>query len=82
MEEGTSDTQFGFRNRFGSRDTFFSFNILIQRCFDNNKEVDGCFIDYEKTFDKVRHGKLMQILKGMQMIYRDVKILKLSKPDS
>ena len=43
----------------------------MQNCYGQRKNVCLCFIDYEKAFDKVRHHKLMNALKRMDMNQKD-----------
>lgn len=47
----------------GTREALFGVQVLIQRCRDVNYDVYACLIDFEKAFDKVKHDKLVQILK-------------------
>lgn len=61
-EEDLEETQFGFRNAFGTREALFAFNTLLQKCRDQRKDVFVCFVDYEKAFDRVQHDKLIKIL--------------------
>uniref|UniRef100_A0A8D8WNS4 Craniofacial development protein 2 n=2 Tax=Cacopsylla melanoneura TaxID=428564 RepID=A0A8D8WNS4_9HEMI len=76
LEENISETQFGFRNGFGTREALFAYNVLAQRCLDVNKNVYVCFIDYNKAFDKVRHNRLINILKEENIDTRDIQIIK------
>lgn len=64
LDEHIGESQFGFRNATGTREALFAINILAQRCRDVNVELHACFIDYEKAFDRVRHSKLISILKN------------------
>ncbi|KAI5752582.1 hypothetical protein M8J77_018365 [Diaphorina citri] len=75
LEENISDTQFGFRNGFGTREALFAYKVMMQRCMDVNQNVYACFIDYNKAFDKVRHGQLIEILKRKQIDSRDIRII-------
>ena len=75
LEEGIDDSQFGFRNGLGTREALFAFNVLAQRCMDMNVDVHVCYIDFEKAFDKVRHEKLVQILKTKNIDKRDLRII-------
>jgi len=61
-EEDLADSQFGFRNAFGTREALFGKNL--QKCRDQRKDVFACFIDYEKVFDRVQHDKLVNMLRG------------------
>lgn len=76
IEENISNTQFGFRNGFGTRDALFGYQVLLQRCWDMNQSVYVCFIDYEKAFDRVRHDKLMKILCDIGLDNTDLTIIK------
>jgi len=72
-DQHISVEQFGFRNGFGTRDALFGIQVLIQRCLDVDRDVYLCFIDYEKAFDRVRHSKLIEILKGVGVDERNVR---------
>lgn len=65
------ETQFGFRKGTGTREALFALNVLIQRCLDMNI----CFIDYNKAFDRVHHKQLMEVLKAKQIDYNDLRII-------
>ena len=74
-ESFMGESQFGFRNGFGTREALFSIQVLVQRCRDVCVPVYACFIDYEKAFDRVQHEKLMKILKDVGLDDRDLKII-------
>lgn len=74
-EENFNNTQFGFRNGFGTREALFSINVLIQRCRDVNQDVHLCFIDYQKAFDRVKHNKLIRLLQNIGLDTRDIKLI-------
>ncbi|CAF4751217.1 unnamed protein product [Pieris macdunnoughi] len=69
-ESTLSCTQFGFRSGLGTRDALFGYQVLIQRCLDMNRDLFVCFVDYEKAFDNVRHGKMMEILQRIGLDYK------------
>jgi hypothetical protein len=75
IEEDISNTQFGFRDAMGTREALFTFNTLVQRCYDSNVKLYACFIDKEKAFDKVRHDKLMEILKSKNIDTKDIRLI-------
>lgn len=75
LEEGISNTQFGFREGLGTREALFGINVLFQRCLDVNKEVYACYIDFEKAFDKVKHDKLHQLLISKGIDSDDARII-------
>lgn len=74
-EDLLTDTQFGFRGGFGTRDALFAMQVLVQRCRDMNKDIFLCFIDYEKAFDRVQHEKLLELLQRVGLDNRDVRII-------
>ena len=39
--------------------------ILSERNLEHNQNVYVCFVDFEKTFDKIRWDKLLDILKNI-----------------
>ena len=39
------------------------------------KDVYNCFIDYTKAFDKVRHGKLFDLIQQLEMDGKDIQPL-------
>jgi Reverse transcriptase (RNA-dependent DNA polymerase) len=76
LEEGISETQFGFRNGLGTREALFGIQVLIQRARDVNKDVYTCFIGFEKAFDKVRHQKLLETLGNTGIDSKDVRLIR------
>lgn len=71
LDMDIEETQFGFRKGTGTREALFALNVLIQRCLDMNI----CFIDYNKAFDRVHHKQLMEVLKAKQIDYNDLRII-------
>lgn len=76
LEIDISENQFGFRNGMGTREALFAVNVIIQKCLDMNKEIYMGFIDYEKAFDRVRHERLINLLRESQLDEQDVRIIK------
>ena len=70
-----TDTQFGFRGGFGTRDALFTIQVLVQRCQDMDKDVFLCFIDYEKAFDRVRHQPMLVLLQRIGLDNREIRII-------
>ena len=54
--------EFGFRIGFGTRDALFGLQVQVQRGLDMDKEVYLCFNNYQKAFDYLRHGKMLETL--------------------
>lgn len=74
-EEEIAPNQFGFLNAVGTREALFSIQVLVQRCRDVNCNVFACLIDYQKAFDRVKHDKMIDILKNMGIDSKDLKII-------
>uniref|UniRef100_A0A8D8VC16 Craniofacial development protein 2 n=1 Tax=Cacopsylla melanoneura TaxID=428564 RepID=A0A8D8VC16_9HEMI len=74
-EEQVSDSQFGFRSAVGTREALFAINVLFQRCRDVNCDVFVCFIDYQKAFDRVQHGKMMEVMQKTGLDAKDLNII-------
>ena len=74
-EEYISETQFGFRNGMGTRDALFCLQVLVQRCMDMGKDVYIAFIDYEKAFDRIKHHKLIHVLRKVGLDDKDTRII-------
>jgi hypothetical protein len=45
--------------------------IISERDLDIDEELCACFIDWQKAFDRVNWTKLMQILKGIGIDWRE-----------
>lgn len=75
-EEYMGDTQFGFRKATGTREALFCIQVLFQRCRDMNCDIHACFIDYQKAFDRVKHDKLIEIMKKIGIDNKDLQIIK------
>uniref|UniRef100_A0A8D8S118 Craniofacial development protein 2 n=1 Tax=Cacopsylla melanoneura TaxID=428564 RepID=A0A8D8S118_9HEMI len=74
-EEQIAPNQFGFVNAVGTREALFSVQVLFQRCRDVNKDVFLCLIDYQKAFDRVKHDKMVEVLKKIGISERDIQII-------
>uniref|UniRef100_A0A8D8SH15 Craniofacial development protein 2 n=1 Tax=Cacopsylla melanoneura TaxID=428564 RepID=A0A8D8SH15_9HEMI len=74
-ESRISPNQFGFINAVGTREALFAIQVLFQRCRDVNCDLYICLIDYEKAFDRVKHDKMMEILKETGINDKDLRII-------
>lgn len=74
-EEEIAPNQFGFRNAVGTREALFSAQVLFQRARDVGCDAYVCMIDYQKAFDRVQHGKMMEILQKTGIDNRDLRII-------
>ena len=75
-EEELDESQFGFRQGFGTREALLAVNVLFQKCRDQRKDVFACFLDYEKTFDRIKHEEMIEILKDLGINSYDLRIIK------
>lgn len=75
IEDHIGDTQFGFRKGLGTREALFSIEVLVQRSRDVNSDVFLCFIDFEKAFDRVRHEKMIEVLRTTGIDDKDLRII-------
>jgi hypothetical protein len=70
-EDALGDDQFGFRRGKGTRDAIGMLRIISERTLVIDEELCACFIDWQKAFDRVNWTKLMQILKGIGIDWRE-----------
>jgi len=84
-EEKSGDTQSNFKNSLDTREALYIMQ-LIQKCYDQRKNVFICFINYQKAFDNTRHNLLIPILQETsidiriihELFWNQIKKLKLS----
>jgi hypothetical protein len=65
IEDVLGKDQFGFRGGKVTRDTIEMLIIISVRNLEVDQELNVCFIDWLKAFDRVNCTKLMQILKKL-----------------
>ena len=58
MNQELPDVQAGFRKDRGSRDQIANVHWIIEKAREFQKNIDFCFIDYAKAFDRVDHNTL------------------------
>lgn len=71
-----SETQFGFMADKGTRNAIFALKTLMERSIEVQKDLYLCFIDYSKAFDEVRHSDLFDILAGLYIDGKDLRVLR------
>jgi hypothetical protein len=74
-EDALGEDQFGFRGRKGTRDAIGMLRIISERNLDINEEMCACFKDWQKAFDHINWSKLMQILKGIGIDWRERRLI-------
>jgi hypothetical protein len=75
IEDVLGEDQFGFRRGKGTRDANGMLGIISERNLEIDKELCVYFIDWQKTFDRVNWIKLMQILKGTGIDWRERRLI-------
>jgi len=67
--------QYGLRKGRGIRDARGALRVMYERSLECHKKVYICCVDFEKAFDRVNWYKLMTILQGMEVDWRDRKLI-------
>ena len=49
--------------------------MLAEKAIEKQKDLYICFIDYVKAFDRVKHKKLMEMLKHLEVDGKDLRLL-------
>jgi hypothetical protein len=74
-ENALGDDQFGFRRGKGTRDALGILRIISEQTLDIDEELCAFFIDWQKAFDHVNWTKLMQIVKGIGIDWRERRLM-------
>ena len=70
-----SRNQFRFRRGCGTRDAIGVMRVLCERSLEHWNDVYVCFVDFEKAFDRVNLVKMMETLKGLEIDWRDRRMI-------
>ena len=68
VEQELLDVQAGFRKERGIRDQIMNLWWIMDKTHEYQKDVDVCFVDYRKAFDRGDHDKLWECLKQMGIL--------------
>ena len=68
--------QFGFMEGKGTANAIFVLRMLSERTIEMQKDLYACFIDYEKAFDRVKHGEMVKMLENIGVDGKDVRLVK------
>jgi hypothetical protein len=49
--------------------------MSIEKYLDTNKTIYACFIDYNKTFDRVHHKQLIECFKWINLDEWDIRLI-------
>ena len=69
-----SETQFGLMTDKGTRNAIFSLRALM--AIEIQKDLNLCFIDYSKAFDKVKYSDLFDILLRHKCHAKDLRVIR------
>jgi len=75
IEDVLGEDQFGFRRRKETRDAIWMLRIISERTLEIDEELSVCFIDWQKSFDRVNWTKLMYILKETGIDWRERRLI-------
>ena len=75
-DEYLGEDKYGFRRGSGTREAIAAMRIICERSLEHDQEVNICFIDFEKTSDRIRWDKLMEILKKIGVDWRERRLIK------
>jgi hypothetical protein len=75
IEDALGEDQFGFRRGKGTRDAIGMLRIISERPLVIDEDLCACFIDWQKASDRVNWTKLMKILKGIGIDWRERRLI-------
>ena len=75
IEKQLAETQLGFRKGKGTREEIFNLRVLTERVIEKKKQLHICFIDYAKAFDRVKHEKLVDIMKKTGIPEHEIRLI-------
>ena len=70
-----SQVQYGSMPHRGIRNAILVIHRLVERSMQKQKDVFTCFIDYNKTFDTVKHASMFDLLSSVDIESHDIKLL-------
>lgn len=68
--------QAGFRRGFGTNDHLLVVKTIIEKCTEYKKPIVPIFVDYEKAFDSIDQGKMLQALTKARIDHRYTTVIK------
>ena len=66
------ENQYSFMKDRGTRNAIFVNRMLSERLIQQQKDICVAFINYNKAFDKVRHGELFEIQEKINIDNKDI----------
>ena len=74
--ENVDEKQYEFRRGKGTRNAIFVLKMIIERAIEMQKDLYLCYIDFQKAFDTVKHGKMMEILEEIGLDGKDRRVIR------
>lgn len=71
-----SENQYGFRKNMGTSDAIASIVNSIKHSLDNGSKCIGIFLDLSKAFDTIDHSYLLEKLKKIGILGRELNLIK------
>ena len=71
-----ADEQCGFVADRSTSNAIFILRTLVEKSIEVQVDLYLCFIDYTKAFDKVKHNKMLEIMNGINIDGKDLRIIK------
>ena len=59
----------------GTRNAIFTLRMICKRSTEMQKDIYLCFIDYTKTFDKMEHVQLLDMLQVLDIDGKEICLL-------
>ena len=75
IRQEIGEEQFGFMEGKGTMNAIFVLRMLAERAIEMQKDLYVCFIDYEKAFDRVKHGELIRLLERIGVDGKDLRMI-------
>ena len=76
FREELSDEQFGYKPGKGTRNATLCLRTIMEKCIEKQKDLHICFIDYVKAFDCVKHDKLLELIQGLDIDGKDLRLIR------
>jgi hypothetical protein len=75
IEDVLGEDRFGFRREKESKDAIGMLRRILERTLEVDGEVCVCYIDWQRAFGRVNWTKLVQILKGAGIDWRERRLV-------
>jgi Reverse transcriptase (RNA-dependent DNA polymerase) len=76
MESETADEQAGFRRGRGTQNHLVSLKVMMEKARAKKAPLHFCFVDMQRAFDSVPHGKLWRALRELGFSEQVIALIK------